>query len=67
VNYDPSEAGGLDRTERYYNVGYTHQFSPNLSFRLLYQLMDVDDRGMFEVPRNDYMSQIIATQFTARF
>jgi len=67
VNYDPDNSGGVDRTERYYNVGYTHQFSPNLTWRLVYQLMDVDDKGIFEVPRNDYMSHIIATQFTARF
>jgi hypothetical protein len=67
VDYDPDSSGGVNRTERYYNVGYTHQFNPNLSWRLLYQLMNVDDRGMFELRPANYEAHIIATQFSARF
>jgi hypothetical protein len=67
VDYDPDNPGGVDRTERYYNIGYTHQFSPNMSWRLVYQLMNVSDRGLFELPRNEYEAHIVATQFNVRF
>jgi len=67
VRYDPDDPGGVNRTERYYNIGYSHQFNPNLSWRILYQLMSVDDRGLFELRPADYEAHIIATQFTARF
>ncbi|MFN3651241.1 MAG: S-layer homology domain-containing protein [Armatimonadota bacterium] len=67
VDYDPDAAGGVNRTERYYNVGWTHQFNPNMSFRLLYQLMNVSSAGQFELPGFDYEAHIIATQFQVRF
>jgi len=41
VDYTPNDVGALKREEQYYNIGLTHQFSPNLSFRVLYQFMDV--------------------------
>jgi hypothetical protein len=67
VRYDPEQAGGVNRTERYYNAGWAHQFNPNMSFRLMYQFLNVDQQGVFESPRFDYESNIIATQFQVRF
>jgi predicted porin len=67
VRYDPEQAGGVNRTERYYNAGWAHQFNPNMSFRLMYQFLNVDQQGVFESPRFDYEANIIATQFQVRF
>jgi S-layer family protein len=67
VDYDRDRPGGVDRLEQYYNVGITHQFSPNMSVRLLYQLMNVHSRGILEAPGFDYEANIVATQFQARF
>jgi predicted porin len=58
---------GVDRLEQYYNIGFTHQFSPNMSFRLLYQLMNVKSGGLLEAPGFSYDANIIATQFQVRF
>jgi hypothetical protein len=67
VDYDADGPGGVERLEQYYNIGLTHQFSPNLSFRILYQLMNVHSRGVLDLPGFDYEANIIATQFQARF
>jgi hypothetical protein len=67
VRYDRDAPGGVDRTERYYNVGWTHQFNPNLSMRILYQLMSVSSGGFLDLPGFDYKANIVGTQFTARF
>lgn len=68
VNYEAEAAGGLDRIERYYNAGFTHQFNPNMSVRLMYQFLDVSSGGgLFEFPGFDYKANIISTQFQARF
>jgi len=67
VDYEPDGPGGVDRTERYYNLGFSHQFSPNLSMRVLYQFLDNSSRGALDFPGFDYKSNIIATQFQARF
>lgn len=67
VNYDADSLGGVDRTERYYNIGWSHQLSPNMSFRLLYQFMDVSSGGFLSLPNFDYQSNIVVTQFQARF
>ncbi len=67
VEYDADRPGGLNRLEQYYNIGFGHQFSANLSFNLLYQFLNVHSDGIFELPGFDYKANIIATQFTARF
>jgi len=67
VDYQGDGPESLSRTERYYNFGFTHQFSSNLSFRVLYQLLNVNNRQMFELPSVNYTAHIIATQVTARF
>ena len=67
VGYSPEAAGGVKRIERYINAGYTHQFNPNMSMRLLYQFLSVDSSGFFESPGFDYKANIIATQFQVRF
>jgi hypothetical protein len=67
VEYDADSPGGVDRIERYYNIGFSHQFSPNLSMRLLYQIMNVSSNGVLDLPGFDYKANIIATQFQARF
>ena len=68
VDYSADAAGGLSRTERYINVGYTRQFSPNMSWRLLYQFMDLDSTGGFlDAPAFNYQANILATQLSVRF
>lgn len=67
VDYDADGPGGVERLEQYYNIGLAHQFSPNLSFRILYQFLDVHSKGGLELPGFNYKANIIATQFTARF
>jgi hypothetical protein len=67
VDYRANEPGGVKRLEQYYNIGLTHQFSPNLTFRLLYQFMDVHSGSALELPGFNYKANIIATQFQARF
>lgn len=67
VRYDPDRPGGVNRTERWYNAGWAHQFNPNMSFRLMYQFANIDQAGVFESPRFDYETSIIATQFQVRF
>ena len=67
VDYDANGPGGLDRTEQYYNIGLAHQFSPNLTFQILYQFLNVHSGDVLEQPGFDYKANIIATQFQARF
>lgn len=67
AGYDADAPGGVSRIERYYNVGFTHQFSPNLSMRLLYQFFDISSGGALDLPGFKYQGNIIATQFQARF
>ena len=68
VHYDQRLVGtSFDRREAYYNLAYTHQFSENMSFRLLYQFLDVRSTGLLEFPGFNYKANIIATQVTAKF
>jgi len=67
VQYDADGAGGVDRIERYYNLGWSHQLSPNMSFRMLYQFEDVSSGGFASLPDFNYKSNILVTQFQARF
>jgi len=68
VDYSADAAGGLSRQEQYYNFGFTHSFSPNMSLRFLYQLMDVNStKPSYDLPTFDYQAGIIATQLSVRF
>jgi len=67
VDYDADAVGGVDRTERYFNFGWSHHFSSNMSFRLMYQLMNVGSSGFLELPGFDYQAHVVVTQFQARF
>jgi len=76
VDFDPNGARALapsDRLEQYYNIGFSHQLSPNMTFRLLYQIMNVKSGGQYDMPRvgilgeGKYEANIIATQFQVRF
>lgn len=69
VEFDQDAAFGFDRIERYANLGFTHQFNPNMSVRLLYQFLHTDGQsdGFLDAPGFDYKSHIIATQFQVRF
>lgn len=67
VDYDADAVGGVDRTERYYNIGWSHQLNPNMSFRLMYQFMSVSSDGFASLPNFDYHANIVVTQFQARF
>jgi len=67
ADYTPNGAGALKREEQYYNLGFTHQFSPNLTFRLLYQVENVQNGSALDLGPSRYQANIIATQFQARF
>jgi hypothetical protein len=68
ADYNPDAPGGLDRTEQYFNIGVGHQFNPNMSLRLFYQLLHMrnrDDLLGFQMP--SYRANILGTQFQVRF
>ena len=65
VRYEFDNFG--DEVERYYNIGWAHQFNPNMTFRFLYQIMSVGQAGSFAFSSNDFEAHILATQFTVRF
>jgi len=67
VDYQADALDAVKREEQYYNLGITHQFSPNLSVRMLYQLENVHSRGVLDVPGFNYQANIFITQFQARF
>jgi hypothetical protein len=72
ADYEPNGAAGgavpgLKRLEQYYNIGFSHQFNPGLSWRVLYQFMDVHSGGILDEPGFHYQAGIIATQFQVRF
>lgn len=67
ADYDKESAFGLDRLERYINLGFGHQFNPNMSLKLLYQIGAIQSEGILDGPGFDYDTNIIATQFQVRF
>jgi S-layer family protein len=66
VDWDAA-VGGTNH-ERYYNIGFGHDFSPNTSLKLLYQYIDYS-AGNFPavLPAFDYTGGVAVTQFSVRF
>jgi len=64
-------AAGRDNRERYYNIGWAHDFNPNTSFKVLYQYIDYTagnfGGGGIVQPDFDYTGGVAVTQFTVRF
>ena len=51
----------------YYNLGFSHQFSPRLDLRLLYpRLMNVSSVQPLDLPGFRYEANIVAAQVQAR-
>jgi S-layer homology domain len=64
---DYSGATGSSSTERYYNIGFGHSFNPNMSLKLLYQIIDFSAGAVDITPNQDYTGGVAVTQFTVRF
>jgi hypothetical protein len=64
VEYDPDL--GDKATEEYINLGWGYAFNPNMSFKVLYQIIQFSQGGLI-APLQDYDGSVLATQFTVRF
>jgi len=64
AKYDPDF--GQSSKEKYYNIGWGYSFNPNMSFKVLYQIMEFDG-GTAISPLQDYDASVLATQFTVKF
>jgi hypothetical protein len=64
AEYDPDF--GDDTVEQYINLGWGYSFNPNMSFRILYQIIDFEG-GTAISPLRDYDASVAVTQFTVRF
>jgi hypothetical protein len=66
VSWDAA-VGGTNK-ERYYNIGWGHNFNDNTSFKLLWQWIDYETGNFPAVlPGFDYTGGVAVTQFTVRF
>jgi hypothetical protein len=66
VNWDAA-TGGSNR-ERYYNVGWGHDFNANSSFKVLWQWIDYQAGNFPAVgPAFDYKGGVAVTQFSVHF
>lgn len=65
IEYDADV--GRTTTERYINIGWGHQFNPNMSFKLLYQIINFDAGAPDIAPNQDFDGAVAVTQFTVRF
>ncbi|MES4792310.1 MAG: hypothetical protein C4321_04385, partial [Chloroflexota bacterium] len=64
---DTLNLGGSVR-ERFYNIGFGHSFSPNMSFKILYQIVETVGSGApFAGGQNSANGNVAMTQFTVRF
>jgi len=59
-------AGSKPR-EIFYNIGYGYSFSPNSSFKLLYQIVDFDDKGTGFDQSGAGKGGVAAAQFQVKF
>jgi hypothetical protein len=66
-NIDFDAPGGDATTERYINIGWGHQFNPNASFKLLYQIINFESPSNDIAPNADFDGAVAVTQFTVRF
>ena len=66
VDWEP--AVGNKNRERYYNVGFGHDFNANTSFKVLYQYIQYK-AGAFPAvgPAFNYEGGVAVTQFSVRF
>ena len=53
--------------ETFYNIGYGYSFSPNSSFKLLYQIADYNDKNTGFDPSGAGKGGIAAAQFQVKF
>lgn len=68
VDWEPAGTGARKNRERYYNVGFGHDFNPNMSFKVLYQYITYDaGQFAFVGPNFNYNGGVAVTQFTVRF
>jgi hypothetical protein len=58
---------GAKPREIFYNIGYGYSFSPNSSFKLLYQIADFDDKGTGFDPSGAGKGGVAAAQFQVKF
>ena len=66
VDWEPG-VGNKNR-ERYYNVGFGHDFNANTSFKVLYQYIQYKAGDFAAVgPAFNYEGGVAVTQFTVRF
>jgi len=64
VKYSPDI--GSDTKEEYINLGWGYSFNPNMSFKVLYQIIQFS-AGNAIAPLQDYDGSVLATQFSVRF
>jgi hypothetical protein len=64
AKYEPGI--GDDTKEEYINLGWGYSFNPQMSFRVLYQILSFS-AGQAISPGQDYDGSVVATQFTVRF
>jgi hypothetical protein len=72
VDYTEYKIGlGINAGEKpreiFYNIGYGYSFSPNSSFKLLYQIADFDDKGTGFDPSGAGKGGVAAAQFQVKF
>jgi hypothetical protein len=72
VDYTEYKIGlGINAGEKpreiFYNIGYGYSFSPNSSFKLLYQIVDFDDKGTGFDPSGAGKGGVAAAQFQVKF
>jgi len=64
-------ATGGDNKEKYYNIGISHDFSPNITLNLQYQYIDYESGnfggGGIVLPGYDYIGGVAVSQFIVRF
>jgi len=66
VDWEP--AAGNKNRERYYNIGFGHDFNANTSFKVLYQYIQYKAGDFAAVgPAFNYDGGVAVTQFTVRF
>jgi len=64
AKYEPGV--GDDTKEEYINLGWGYSFNPQMSFRVLYQILSFS-AGTAISPNQDFDGSVVATQFTVRF
>jgi len=66
TRYEGNNFGGAEPREVFYNIGYGFSFNPNASFKLLYQIVNYDDKGTNFDPGSGN-GGVAAAQFSVKF